>query len=92
MTVTSKLTEDSSQSLPHHIRPKKDIYHIAQRLNYSNSGKLDPNTEEYKKHFGVMEKRNRKVYMQKSVPIHINTDMPKTSRIGTMSPVELITK
>ena len=29
-----------------------------QRLRYSNTGKLDPNSEEYKKHFGAMEERN----------------------------------
>ena len=57
MTVTSRLTDDSQNSMPQDIRPKKDFYRTAQRLNFSQSGKLDPNTEEYKKYFGAMESR-----------------------------------
>ena len=56
MTVTSKLTEDSeSKATGQNKKRKREIYQTAQRLNFSYSGRLDPNTEEYKKHFGAME-------------------------------------
>ena len=77
------MTEDSQNSLSLDNRPEKDYYHIAQRLNFSPGGKLDPKTEEYKKHFGTMESRITKVTpMQKSVPIQLdsNINMPETSR------------
>ena len=56
MTVISKLTEDSeSKATRQNKKRKVEIYHSAQRLNFSYTGRLDPNTVEYKKHFGAME-------------------------------------
>ena len=52
------MTEDSDESLRPGNRTKKGIIHTMQRLRYSNYGKLDPNSEEYRKHFGAMEERN----------------------------------
>ena len=95
MTVTSKMTEDSQNSQSLDKRPRKDYYHIAQRLNFSPSGKLDPKTEEYKKNFGAMETRITKATpMQKSVPIPFNSNMnlPETSRIETMTPDKVYSK